>query len=886
MKTRNRPRTFIIIFLIISLLWVIISDAKLDLGFGPASKDKLVEKTGVFGVGDYGEVPPKPEGIDLDVTYISRTPMYNRYQVEYTSSGEPYLVEGTEHDQRWPKQGELVTFTAHIMNKGTNTSGIFTYQWLIDNQIMLSDEHASLPPGVETTVSFDWEWIHPSEGERLLESHTIGFSLDPDNAIIETFEKNNHLRDHTDASSLAILLTPEAYAALEKPFTKDRTYSAEDWLQRQISAMNDALASSVFTGAPHGALERVRLDKIIITETSRVVDYQLDGQFFISEDVRVKQAYYDPYADVSGWLIHELSHLLGIIDVYRLDVPLETVQVLDRNNQPVQMEHKASALYGGMMSDPGIVPKRYDAHTVLAMNLNKGYRRGYYGEYLYDVPKQTSLLVFDSEGNPARDVQVRLYQRVFTPKINGSTAGTIDDVFEFEGITSSDGTLLLSNRPVSTSAVTATGHRLVDNPFSLINVTGSNGMFLVELQKRTHQEFHWLDITDLNQAAWEGRSTIELPSHIPADRAPIIPVTLTGIQQVGDVQLEWKTEGDFERIRFNVYRADAPDYLFEPILSKVRKTTYTAKLDNQSRSVIYAITAVNSEDIESGFSNFFYAFPLSGPTAVAIDRDNNRIILDPKNGYALLAQSAEGKYTQVLGSYQNHLDRSRYMTLDADGLLYITHPGDAYSDRHSVQVFDQTLTLLREFDVPGSDAGKLAEPTGIALWGEPCVDDSCRILVCDSANNRILVFDTQGVLISSYGKKGWWRGQFRNPQGITVDSQGQVVVVDSGNNRLQIFSFNGSDFSHIKTIRRGFKAPTGVAVYGTEYIVVADTGHNKIKLLDSQGKMINEFTVGREEFFGKFSKPTGVAIDLEGNILVADTGNRRIVTLQRVIPLQ
>lgn len=156
----------------------------------------------------------------------------------------------------------------------------------------------------------------------------------------------------------------------------------------------------------------------------------------------------------------------------------------------------------------------------------------------------------------------------------------------------------------------------------------------------------------------------------------------------------------------------------------------------------------------------------------------------------------------------------------------------------------------------------------------------------DSGNDRIQVFDMYGNLLTIFGKKGGSKGQFRNPQGIAVDSKGQVIVVDSGNNRVQILSFDGKDFTHLKSIRRGFKAPTDVAVYGSDYIVVADTGHNKIKLLNSKGRLIEEFTVPKGEYFGKFSRPTGVAIDLEGNILVADTGNQRVVSIRRAIPTQ
>ena len=46
-----------------------------------------------------------PQGIDLDVTFISRVPLYNAYCVEYTwdipgQPGIPFLCPGSENDRR------------------------------------------------------------------------------------------------------------------------------------------------------------------------------------------------------------------------------------------------------------------------------------------------------------------------------------------------------------------------------------------------------------------------------------------------------------------------------------------------------------------------------------------------------------------------------------------------------------------------------------------------------------------------------------------------------------------------------------------------------------------------------------------------------------------
>ena len=65
-----------------------------------------------------------PPGIDLDVTFISRDPLYYMYCVEYPDD-LPQICPGHEDDQHWPAEGELVTFTAHVVNKGTSASPAF-----------------------------------------------------------------------------------------------------------------------------------------------------------------------------------------------------------------------------------------------------------------------------------------------------------------------------------------------------------------------------------------------------------------------------------------------------------------------------------------------------------------------------------------------------------------------------------------------------------------------------------------------------------------------------------------------------------------------------------------------------------------------------------------
>jgi hypothetical protein len=829
----------------------------------------------------------KPTGIDLDVTYINRSPMYNRYNVLYTADGKPYLNPGTDTDKRWPSPGELVTFTAHIFNKGTIASGSFSFKWYVDGLEVQSGTHTSLNPGQEGTASYQWAWANTLNGEQVSGSHSIRFTADPANAIAETYELNNSLEDSTDALSLFLALTPDLYTALETPVNSSLPFSAEDWLQKQISAMNAAFIRSVYPSTPNGITERVRLDKIIITSTSPSTDYTEDGQFFLSSDDRYGDGYYDPATDVSGALLHELTHQLGIIDMYNLDVSLEIPQVLDRMAQPVQMEFSSGYLFPGLMNNPGIKPPIYDEHTALALNANKGYRRGYYGEYLYDIPGQTNLRVLDNQGNPASNVTVNLFQRSSSPNLYGSKFGTIDNTPEISGVTDAAGLVLLPNRSVGTPTSTNTGHTLSANPFGTIDVVGKNDEFILELTKGTHQEFAWFDITRLNLAAWQGgrtSATIDISAHIPPVNAPASPVNLSGILENGLVKLQWSASPTAGVAGYNVYRASDPINIYTPIATGLTSLNYSPSYDYGSRAAQYVVTAVDALGHESGFSNIFYALRLSNPASIAVDGLNRRIVLDPQNGYALLYQLPDGSLVDTRGSYDLHLEYSFYLVSDLQGCLIISHPGDYYTSRQSVRVTDQDGNPLLEFGDTGSGLGQFQTPTGVALWRQPCASNPCRFLVADSGNNRIQAFDANGNFVSAYGVPGNGNGQFNNPQGLAITNSGNIIIADSGNNRLQVLSFDGKNFNFVRVITASLNHPTGLAAF-EDSILVADTGNSTIKVLNSQGNITAAYTAPTDGRTGTFNQPRGIAVDNDGSIVVADTGNKRVVTILNALPI-
>jgi hypothetical protein len=719
----------------------------------------------------------KPAGIDLDVTYISRAPLYSRYDVLYTGAGTPYLRPGSEQDKRWPAPGELVTFTAHVANKGTLASGGFAFKWYVDDVEVSAGTLPSLAAGQTTTATYKWVWAHQADGERLLGQHSVRFAVDPANAIGETYETNNSLQDRTDALSLVLAVTPQLYAALETPIDPQWPFSAEDWLQKQVAAMNGAFARSTYPAALSGITERVRLEGIVVAPSQPPASLAVDGMFFMQQDDRFGNSYYDPATDVSGGLIHELSHQLGLIDMYNLDVPLEALGLRDRSDQPVQMEYMSAMR--GLMNDPGIRPPSYDEHSALALNANRGYRRGYYGEYLYDVPAVTSLRILDTMGAPAAGVTARLYQRISDGGPLGK--GSVDDTAEIVGLSDAGGIVTLANRPAGSSVTTRTGHTLHDNPFGPIDVVGRSGAFVVELTRGTHQEYMWLDITQFNLAAWRGSSTIQLLSHVPAATAPAAPSGLTGRQENGQVALTWQPSAGPHVAGYNVYRAGGPAWKYQRVASYLTTPNYSETYDASARAAVYAVTAVDVQGRESGFSNLFNAFRLQAPAGVVVDDQNQRVVLDPQNGYALLSQRPNGTFADVMGGVDYHLEYSGFIARDARGRLMISHPGDEYSDRHSVRVADAQGWPAFEFGTRGSAPGQFENPAGVAVWEQPCTTPAPYAL--DAQTRLLLHFDggvagVQGQVGSATGTT-FAAGKY--DQGVQIDGADTLTYPAQGN---------------------------------------------------------------------------------------------------------
>jgi len=219
-------------------------------------------------------------------------------------------------------------------------------------------------------------------------------------------------------------------------------------------------------------------------------------------------------------LIHELAHQLGVIDLYRMNLVNEPesnyrFQVTDVNGQVIPASNLPTIAFCQILFPyPGIMaggdrspyndPTYFESHTAGGLNSHFNYRRGYFGEYLFDTPQKTLIRIVNSNGTPFTNVNVQLYQKDAITEV-------FDGAPEITGTTDIEGRMQLPNRAVVVPITTATGHVLQPSPFGQIFHEGENGTMFVKVTQSNQEFYGWLFILDLNLAYWTGnRDTAEI----------------------------------------------------------------------------------------------------------------------------------------------------------------------------------------------------------------------------------------------------------------------------------------------------------------------------------------------------------------------------------------
>lgn len=167
----------------------------------------------------------------------------------------------------------------------------------------------------------------------------------------------------------------------------------------------------------------------------------------------------------------------------------------------------------------------------------------------------------------------------------------------------------------------------------------------------------------------------------------------------------------------------------------------------------------------------------------------------------------------------------------------------------------------------------LNQPTGISFS-----KISNNLVVSETANHRVVVFDENGKIIKIIGQRGVGDSEFNFPTYNCTDKDGNIYVNDAMNFRIQIFDKEGAfknQFGSQGDASGYFASSKGLAIDSYGHIYVVDALFNCVQIFDRNGEFLYSFgKKGNEN--GEFLMPAGIFIDKSDYIYVADAFNSRI----------
>jgi sugar lactone lactonase YvrE len=202
------------------------------------------------------------------------------------------------------------------------------------------------------------------------------------------------------------------------------------------------------------------------------------------------------------------------------------------------------------------------------------------------------------------------------------------------------------------------------------------------------------------------------------------------------------------------------------------------------------------------------------------------------------------------------------VTVDAQGNLWVTD-----SAAHVVQKFNpegRVLMTLGKKGVAGDNASRdsFNQPNHVALApnGDIYVSDGY-------VNARVVHFTRDGQFIRHIGGvKGSQPGQLQLPHGVALDSKGRILINDSDNKRVSVFDKDGKFVESWPVPSRG-----GIAVAADDTVYVSDVNVGIVNILKN-GKLIDSVSADRAH---------GMGIDTDGSIYVSGASRMTVMKITK-----
>lgn len=261
---------------------------------------------------------------------------------------------------------------------------------------------------------------------------------------------------------------------------------------------------------------------------------------------------------------------------------------------------------------------------------------------------------------------------------------------------------------------------------------------------------------------------------------------------------------------------------------------------------------------------------LERPYSGYVDSDQQRIYVADGQGRKVIVFDVNKN--QVL-NWQN----------SSEYLGFVTPVGIAKGANDTLLVSDAGLGVIVILDQSGDPVGRidhvlLERPAGIVRHAK-----SGLIFVADTPRHVIRVFNDQGELLRTIGKKGDQALQFNSPTHLALHND-ELYVSDTLNSRIQVLGVDGKyrrEFGKRGLYLGNMPRPKGVAVDPEGRIYVVESYYDYLLVYDAQGRPLLPIG-GSGRGAGQFNLPSGVWTDDAGKIYVADMFNNRVAVFQYI----
>ena len=133
----------------------------------------------------------------------------------------------------------------------------------------------------------------------------------------------------------------------------------------------------------------------------------------------------------------------------------------------------------------------------------------------------------------------------------------------------------------------------------------------------------------------------------------------------------------------------------------------------------------------------------------------------------------------------------------------------------------------------------------------------------------VQVFNADLGFSHRIGSFGGQPGQFLDPRGITVDTDGRIYVADYRYNRVQKFTLEGKLLAVIssKGEEDPLDGPIGLCVDGNGILYVTEEGSNTVSMFTSEGRFLGY--IGDSDG-SSFNRPENIVSSLTGQLYISD----------------